>query len=145
MFDSECKIRRLAILDDDEATLSLLRRKFQKFNSASKWKVYVDYYIDPIVFLKEFDHDWALVDLNLDNSEMDGFDVARNILEKHEATAIVTSTDIDTDEDLESLLPKKGIRASEIFQRFYRLDINKARNVLQIFMRAAEREDGRDR
>jgi len=139
----DCNIRKLAVLDDDLSTMNLLKRKWDKFNQYSKNKVYVDYYSEPKEFLSNFDHDWALVDLHLANSEVDGFDIAREILQKFPATAIVTSSDIRPEEDFDSLLRKENIRASEIFQRFWRLDRNQERNVLQIFMRAGDFKDGR--
>ena len=135
----------VAVLDDNTQELSLIRRKVEKFNSASKHSITLSTFSTIDDFIANFNHDLALIDLNLGDKTRDGFDVARKMAkEHHKSRVIIFSSDFEGPESLfESFMPKCNFRISELVSRFFTLQRSDTRNLLQICIKGGERDVAR--
>ena len=129
----------MAILDDNEVNLNNLRLHINKFNLNSRNSIEADFYTDPDKFLREFRHDVALLDINLGDSETNGFKVAKQLVKNHEdPVVLMVSADVDELETLDSIISKYKLKVSEVVQRFFRLSRKHRKNLMEIYMRSAE-------
>lgn len=133
---------KIAVLDDEESYRSLIDHIFKSYNENKVHdyeKVKVDSYSDPKKFLKEFDHDLAIIDRNLKGFDMQGGEVAEKTLEDHwNSVVIQISSKIPRGMNLMSFLDKKDLRAAEIMQRFFKLKRDPETNAYQICVRNSE-------
>lgn len=133
----------VAVLDDNTQELDIIRRKVEKFNAASKHCITLSTFSTIDDFIQNFDHDLALIDLNLGDKTRDGFDVARAMAKAHsKSRVIIFSSDFGEPESLfESFMPKCNLRISELMSRFFTLQRSDTRNLLQICIKGGERDE----
>ena len=131
----------LAVLDDEECHLELLKIKLSKFNANTKCntRIVMDTYQSPDDFIKNFNHDIGLIDVNL-GGKKNGFEVAAEVFKKYlPGILLINSMYFKEDEfQDDSILSKHGLKISEILSRFWALRNRPNRNVLQIMTRKAE-------
>jgi two-component SAPR family response regulator len=135
----------VAVLDDNNQELEVIRRKVDKFNEASKHSITLSTFTSIDDFISNFNHDLALIDLNLGDQSRDGFDVARMMAKAHsKSRVIIFSSDFEEPESLfESFLPKCNLRISELIARFFTLQRSETRNILQLCIKGGERDVAR--
>lgn len=130
------KIIRLAILDDEESQLFVIEKQVESYNRHSENHIILSKFTKSADLIEHFNHDFALIDINLDGEEFDGFAVAKIIMKKFHKPVVMTSQMIDKTECLESLLPKVGFRVAELVSRFDTLKMNFYKNAAEICSRS---------
>lgn len=132
-------ILSVAILDDSKDNLNLLDKHIERFNLSSKHTLNADFYTDHGKFLREFNHDVAILDIDLGLEEVNGFKVAKQLAKHYEDPVILMmSASIDEDDSLDCMISRYKFKISEIFQRIFRLKSNHRKNILEIYIRGAE-------
>lgn len=131
----------LAYVDDDESYLFLLEREVRAFNAASRsHHVNLYTYKDPELFMEHYEENPAQFDcilLDILFEDRRGFDLLKPIWIT-EKPVIMVSNLINEKEDLPSMMPKKGLRLSEIISRYCKLACNFPSNVLQLTVRESD-------
>ncbi len=130
---------RIAILDDEQSQLDVYEMALNSYNRNSINNIQFDLFTDYKEFLEKFNHDLAVLDMDL-KCEVGGFRVGKELLKKHPDAIILTrSSNFKDDEKYESALPKsRGIKISEIVSLLLMFKKNHTYNLLQFF-KLAER------
>jgi hypothetical protein len=96
--------------------------------------IQLDVYADYRKFIKEFNHELAIVDINLGEKDVDGYHVMRKIHEQHPDALFMPRSSHITMEDAreyESLIEKR-LKVSEILDRFFDLLRNPGVNLMEV-------------
>jgi len=126
----------LAILDDDEGQLKLMSKRIASFNKKSQDNIQAKFYDCPDDLLSDFCGDFVAVDIDLGLEDINGLDVAKQLLERGKVVVAVSAL-IDEHEDSSSLICKRVLKISELMERFKRLKKRPNRNILELLMRRA--------
>ena len=133
---------KLFALDDNQKTRKLIEKNFKSYNSKTRDDVEVD--VSTFSNAKDFfeamndDVDLCILDIDLGVSDIDGFDVGRKVHSKYKnATFIISSSDIDADEDCETFMSKVlNINfASEVVSKYLHIKRNKILNFAELLFR----------
>lgn len=118
---------RVAVLDDSSADLMLFKKQVEDE------EMHVDTYKNCDDFLSNFNHDFAVIDINLGNRSRNGFDIMEELAKKHKVPVVMISHDIKPSEKAEAFLSKSLISNKEVKSRFTALKAAKQMyNLLQI-------------
>ncbi len=92
---------RVAALDDQKDILFALEMHVAQYNKKTTDGIHVelDPYSDPDEFLANYNHDLAVLDIDLRNPELDGFDVARLAYKIHPKGNFIMRSSSITEED----------------------------------------------
>jgi len=95
---------RVAALDDQEDLLHALRLHVASYNKRTTEGIHVelDTYTEAEEFLAEYDHDLAVLDIDLKDPELDGFDVARLAFKINPKGNFIMRSSSITEEDEEN-------------------------------------------
>lgn len=129
------EVIRIAVLDDKPDVFKVLEANVNFFNKHSEdgTQVEVDCFTDPMEFVENFNHDMAMIDIDLGLDSVDGFDVAKRIKEKGVPMLMVSGHVTKEDaEEYESVIPKHAFKISEILFRFHHLAKALSFNLLEI-------------
>lgn len=129
------EVIRIAVLDDKPESFDTLKFNVCHFNKHSEdgTQVEIDCFTDPMEFVEKFDHDMAMIDIDLGMDSVDGFDVAKRIKEKGVPMLMVSGHVTKADsEEYESVIPKHAFKMSEILFRFHHLAKALSFNLLEI-------------
>jgi len=128
---------RIAYLDDDPDSLSIMERKVSGFNQRSTDTIVLTTFLNPSQFLNNVitgpeEFDAVIIDLAM--PIMDGREVAKKLIDaRKEITMIFLSSSInEEDEDLPCLISKSNYKISELFNRVFSLRNRWLYNMLQI-------------
>jgi len=131
----------LAYVDDEQAYVWLLEHEIEAFNEAqNQYKINFSGFDDSTNFLDEYNKDpdkFDLVMIDMILKEKRGFDLLKPIWVK-EKPVIMCSGHIGLDEDLPSMMPKAGMKVSEIIYRYLQLIKDFHANVIQLMLRATD-------
>lgn len=136
---------RVAALDDNREALSKLEKDVKVYNRQNKDDIHIDLatFADPELYLANFDHDMAIIDIDL-CLDIDGFDVARSVNNLDSKAVIIMMsgdvTQIDA-EECSSFLPKLSNFkiVSELVDRYRTIRMSllkRMENKLEVFDRA---------
>lgn len=130
------KTKRIAYLDDDVLQLNVFKAQIDAYNKKSNGvQIELECFQRPKDFEREFDHDYAVIDIDLRRSDVNGFDMANFVMKKYNRPVILTSCNIPPEEVLDSFMPKVKFKISDLLPRLERLKKNHTKNVLQICSR----------
>lgn len=114
---------KIAFLDDEPSKLKEIKLHYEHYRKKTGQEVEIDVYTDYRDFLKKFNHEVAIIDLNL-HEKYDGKDVGEMLLEQHpEANVIALSCVVTPEQEPNKcLISKMGFKFSELVSRclFYR-------------------------
>ena len=129
------EVIRIAVLDDKPGTFKVLEANVWHFNKHSEdgTQVEIETFTDPMEFVDKFNHDMAMIDIDLGLESVDGFDIAKRIKEKGVPMLMVSGHVTKEDsEEYESVIPKHAFKMSEILFRFHHLAKSLSYNLLEI-------------
>lgn len=122
---------KVAALDDQSIPLGQVQSSIDKYNLRNDEGIMVqfDAFQDPDEFIQAFNHDLALIDIELGHPNVNGFDVARDVYRKQSRSLIFMFSSNITKEDSErneSLLPKiiKSNFVSELVKRYQSMSVS---------------------
>lgn len=130
------KVKRIAYLDDDPLQVKIFKKHIENFNNRDEGeKVELECFSRAEDFERYFDHDYAVIDIDLNSESFNGFKMAEYIMKKHSCPVILMSGYVKEDEALDSFISKVGFKTRDILNKFEALNGNMLKNSLQIFTR----------
>lgn len=128
---------RVAVLDDNSSDLFLFKKLVESEDTQ------VDTYKDCDHFLHNFNHDIAVIDINLGCENHNGFDIANEIKSRFKVPVLMISSCIPENEECEAFLPKTKISKNQILNRFNALKDENVYNLMQLTLNRSHFEPQR--
>lgn len=122
---------RIAFLDDEPVQLKIIQKHYEACKEKLGRDVEIDIFTDYKTLLNKFNHDIAVVDLDLKNPYVSGKDVGADLIKRHPDAQIMALTNSRPDTDNLAHIKKDNTNLfSEILDKYVYFKTHRALNKL---------------